>query len=143
WPSWPQACIFPSFLLACSNVFVSCMGSASMSARNPTALPLSVRPVMVPTTPVIPRPRCTGMPQACRLLATTSAVRTSSYANSGCAWISRRSAVISSFQAMSGSISFMIKTCSSARTKTTLTGRQPWCEALWRDFCWRRTRNRR
>ena len=37
WPSWPQACILPACWLACAKRLCSVIGSASMSARRPTA----------------------------------------------------------------------------------------------------------
>jgi hypothetical protein len=48
----------------------------------------------MPTTPVVPRPRCTGMPHSVSLAATTSAVRFSSKHSSGWAWMSRRTAAM-------------------------------------------------
>ena len=77
WPSWPQACILPAWRDACAKLFTSCIGSASMSARRPIArgeLPF----LMMPTTPVTPSPRTTGMPHSVSRAATTSAVRCSS-----------------------------------------------------------------
>ena len=51
WPSWPQACITPSARERCAKVFRSWMGSASMSARSPTAR-VSLPRLSTPTTPV-------------------------------------------------------------------------------------------
>ncbi len=82
WPSWPQACILPWCLLACAKVLSSVTGSASMSARRPTARGL-VPFFTMPTTPVVPRPRWIGMPHSVSLAATTSAVRTSWKQSSG------------------------------------------------------------
>ena len=56
WPSCPQACIRPGFWLAYGRPDASRIGSASMSARSPTASwPLPLR--NTPTTPVLPTPR--------------------------------------------------------------------------------------
>ena len=75
------------FLLSCGKLVASKIGSASMSARNPTeAWPLPFR--NTPTTPVTPTPRCTSMPHSSSFFATRSAVRTSCNPSSGCAWIS-------------------------------------------------------
>ena len=46
-----------------------------MSARKPIDLPLPKDPSIVPTTPVLPRPRWVLMPHASSCLAMTSAVR--------------------------------------------------------------------
>src|ERR1017187_331974 len=87
-PSWPQACIFPGFVERCSNVFPSAIGSGSMAARSPTErVPVPAR--SVPTTPVLPRPRCTVKPKAASFAATRSEVRVSSNPSSGCACRSR------------------------------------------------------
>ena len=48
-----------------------------------------------PTTPVLPMPRCTSMPNCFSFAATKSEVRFSSKPSSGWAWMSRRQAVIS------------------------------------------------
>src|SRR6266478_4746257 len=96
WPSWPQACIRPSWVERCENELVSWIGSASISARNPIARvdrPDRIRP----TTPVPASPRCTSMPHPVNVPATTSAVRCSSKRNSGCACRSRRIACSSGF----------------------------------------------
>src|SRR3989344_3897017 len=100
WPSWPQACILPWCRLAWAKVLCSVMGSASMSARRPTAR-LPGRPWITPTTPVLPRPRCTSMPQFASVRATRSEVRSSSKQSSGWAWMSRRMARIASASASS------------------------------------------
>src|SRR4051812_26101228 len=68
-----------------------------MSARSPMAGPPLPR-FSVPTTPVLARPWCTSMPQPRSRSATRAAVRRSSNAVSGCAWRSRRHAVISSWK---------------------------------------------
>ena len=41
-----------------------------MSARNPMVRPPGRLPVSTPTTPVLPMPRWTSMPQACEFAAT-------------------------------------------------------------------------
>src|SRR6059058_5961561 len=107
WPSWPHACILPAFLLACAKVLNSCMGRASMSARRPTAR-CDVPFLTMPTTPVPPRPRCTGMPHSVSLAATTSAVRTSWKHSSGWAWMSRRTATMDAASVKMESRSFMV-----------------------------------
>ena len=94
WPSWPQACIFPGLVEACAKVFFSCKGSASMSARRPIIFPVPSSPSIRPTTPVLPKPLNTGIPQLESASATNSAVRFSSKRNSGWAWILRRICVI-------------------------------------------------
>ena len=48
-----------------------------------------------PTTPVLPMPRWTSMPNSLSFAATRSAVRFSSNPSSGCAWMSRRQRVSS------------------------------------------------
>ena len=63
-----------------------------MSARRPIARSPR-RPRTTPTTPVPPTPRWVSMPSASRWRATSSAVRCSSKASSGWAWMSRRIAV--------------------------------------------------
>ena len=71
WPSWPQACILPSWVERWANSLRSWIGSASMSARRPMlrgALPRR----RVPTTPVLARPRCTSQPNSASLAATRS-----------------------------------------------------------------------
>ncbi len=57
-----------------------------MSARNPTTLPDAVlRPLMTPTTPVLPMPGTTSsQPNALSLSATRPAVRCTSKPISGC-----------------------------------------------------------
>ena len=80
-------------VLACAKVLCSVIGSASMSARRPTARSL-VPFFRMPTTPVVPRPRWIGMPQSVSCLAITSAVRCSSKHSSGWAWMSRRIAAM-------------------------------------------------
>ena len=55
------------------------------------------------------QPRSISMPHSSSLAATTSAVRNSSKASSGCAWMSRRMPAISLCQATMGSSSFMGK----------------------------------
>ena len=87
--SWPQACIFPATVLANSWPVSSWIGSASMSARIAKVGP-GRPPSMVPTTPVRPMPVRCGMPRRASSAATMPAVRTSSKASSGCAWMSRR-----------------------------------------------------
>jgi hypothetical protein len=58
----------------------------------------------MPTTPVVPMPRCTGMPQSVSALAIRSAVRASWKHSSGWAWMSRRSAVMVAASARMDSI---------------------------------------
>ncbi len=69
-----------------------------MSALRPTTLPdPALRPLMTPTTPVLPMPGTTSsQPKARNLSATMPAVRCTSKPISGCSWMSRRQAVISS-----------------------------------------------
>ena len=76
----------------CANSLRSVIGNASMSARSPIARSPR-RPRTTPTTPVPPMPRWVSMPSASRWRATSSAVRRSSKASSGWAWMSRRIAV--------------------------------------------------
>jgi hypothetical protein len=52
--------------LAWAKVLNSCMGSASMSARRPMARS-EVPALTMPTTPVVPKPRWTGMPHSSQL----------------------------------------------------------------------------
>ncbi len=59
WPSWPHACIRPSWTDLCANALCSCSGSASMSARRPTDR-VDVPADSVPTTPVVASPRSTA-----------------------------------------------------------------------------------
>ncbi|MNZ90856.1 hypothetical protein D3C78_1098270 [compost metagenome] len=70
WPSWPQACMRPGWVLIWPKLLSSCTGRASMSARMPMLGPglAALRPLpwMVATTPVWPRPRCTLRPSAVR-----------------------------------------------------------------------------
>ena len=110
WPSWPQACILPGCWLACAKVLCSVIGSASMSARSPTAREL-LPFLTMPTTPVLPSPRCTGIPQSVSARAMTSAVRSSWKHSSGWAWMSRRMAVMAATSDRMGSIRFMVDSC--------------------------------
>ena len=89
WPSWPQACITPSFVEACAKRFASRIGKASMSARNPMAA-VSLPFCKTPTTPVPPMPVWTVRPNSRSFAATNSAVRCSWKPSSGWAWMSRR-----------------------------------------------------
>ena len=82
WPSWPQACIRPSWVERCAKVFSSRIGRASMSARSPTEA-VSLPSRSTPTTPVPPMPRCTWTPKLSSFSATSSAVRCSSKPSSG------------------------------------------------------------
>jgi hypothetical protein len=93
--------------LAWAKVLCSVMGSASMSARRPTAR-FDVPFFTMPTTPVLPSPRCTGMPQSVSALAITSDVRCSWKHSSGWAWMSRRSAVMAAASARMDSIRRMV-----------------------------------
>src|SRR5262249_50026161 len=79
--------------------FFSWMWSASMSARSAIAPSPGALPLRVPTTPVPARPRWTSMPNSANRFATTSAVRCSSKAGSGWAWVSRRPAVRAALKA--------------------------------------------
>src|SRR5262245_32877477 len=78
-----------------------------MSARSPTAR-LDVPLLTMPTTPVLPSPRWTGMPQSVSALAIRSAVRRSSKHSSGWAWMSRRSVVMAAASARMDSIKRMV-----------------------------------
>src|SRR6478735_3170122 len=106
WPSWPQACILPWSCLAWAKVLSSVTGSASMSARRPTARAL-VPFLTMPTTPVVPSPRWIGIPHSVSLAATTSAVRASSKQSSGWACRSRRTAAMPAAWVTRESMSFM------------------------------------
>ena len=70
-----------------------------MSARSPTVRPVPALPSSTPTTPVLPMPRWTSMPQAWSLSATRAEVRTSSKPISGWACRSWRMATRSSLKA--------------------------------------------
>jgi hypothetical protein len=86
-PSCPQACIKPSFLDLYSKSLASDIGKASRSALRPIALfPLPF--LRVPTTPVDAIPVSTSIPKLSNFSATIFAVRCSSKAISGWAWIS-------------------------------------------------------
>ena len=78
--------------------FFSWIGSASMSALRPMAR-LLVPARSTPTTPVLPTPRWVSMPSASSRSATSAAVRCSSKASSGWAWMSRRIAVVAACSA--------------------------------------------
>src|SRR5574337_534424 len=122
WPSWPQACILPGWVLACAKWLCSVSGSASMSARSPTAR-LDVPFFTMPTTPVLPRPRCTGMPQSVSALAMTSAVRSSWKHSSGWAWMSRRMVVMAAASARIDSINCMLGLRDGGRQRPMLRRR--------------------
>jgi hypothetical protein len=67
----------------------SAIGSASMSARIASVGP-GRPPSITPTTPVRPSPVRCGIAMRASSAATMPAVRVSSKASSGCAWMSRR-----------------------------------------------------
>ena len=93
-PSWPQACITPSWAERHSGLPVSVIGSASISARKATlASPLPR--CKTPTTPVPPTPVWTSSPNSRSSSATRAEVRCSSKPSSGCRWKSRRQPVMS------------------------------------------------
>ena len=95
WPSWPQACMAPSFCERYGTSFASWMGRASMSARTMTVLP-GRPPRSRPTTPVLATPVATSRPMAFSRSATTEAVRSSWKPSSGWAWRSLRISTASS-----------------------------------------------
>src|SRR3989344_2333112 len=97
WPSWPQPCMRPGLHDFQEKSLCSASGSASMSARRPTMLPLEVlRPRITPTTPVRPMPSwISSTPQSFRASLTRVLVYISSKPSSGWACRSRRSAVSS------------------------------------------------
>ena len=75
-PSWPQACITPSYVDLWTHSPVSPSGSASMSARK-AMLPSPLPRCRTPTTPVPPISSCTSRPKDLSSPATILAVRSS------------------------------------------------------------------
>ncbi len=139
WPSWPQACMRPACFERCANRFASSIGRQSMSARRPMLR--FVDPARsTPTMPVLPTPRWTSTPNEINCDATRSEVRASSKPSSGCAWMSRRQAVISpASAAMRGSSAITARIrplrtgpprpcrrrCTSSRRRTSTPRRLP------------------
>lgn len=92
WMSCPHACIRPATVLANASPVCSPIGSASMSARISNVGP-GAPPSISAVTPCPPTPVRGDRPIRRSSAATSPAVRGVSMPSSGCAWISRRTAI--------------------------------------------------
>ena len=130
WPSWPQACITPTFSPRYSAVAVdwngrsacSVTGSASMSARSATVGP-GLPPRSTPTTPVCATPVRTSRPSLRNCSATAFEVRNSRLPSSGFWWKSRRQAMTCGITAVAAASSWASVTAASADTAAAASSR--------------------